>query len=109
MALQNGTWTYRPSGVLTASTGTGAPTGPLELGGGSGRRRALRGAQLRPHRRSRLGGQTRGPGATGLLPHAPERHQVVLPAVGRQLAVVGAVQVEELAHLMQPRAHAEAD
>ena len=35
--------------------------------------------------------------------------QIVDAAVGRQVAVVGAVVLEELAHLVQPRVNAEAD
>ena len=37
------------------------------------------------------------------------REQVVGPAVGRQVPIVGAVELEELAHLVQPRVDPEAD
>ena len=39
----------------------------------------------------------------------PQHDEIVDAAVGRQMAVVGAVVLQELAHLVQPRVHPEAD
>src|SRR5438876_6833894 len=44
-----------------------------------------------------------------LLAHLPERDQVVDAAVDGELAVVGAVHLDEVAHLVQARPHTVSD
>ena len=50
----------------------------------------------------------RGRAARAFL-RLPLHHQIFGPAVGRQVAIVRTVVLEELAHLVQPRMNAEAD
>src|SRR6185503_18850006 len=71
-----------------------ASAGPLEIGA------AVAHGRL-PQLRARLSAAPRRGQAPLLFPQLPHRHQVVDAAVGRHLTVVGAVEHEELAHLVQ--------
>src|SRR5262245_65659749 len=60
-------------------------------------------AQLRAH--LALGPRWQRRLARRLRTEFPESNQIVDSAVGRQFTVIGAIQVNELAHFMQPRSH----
>src|SRR5687768_10829520 len=84
-------------------SGSGFAPGPSQLAGWT----RLRLTELGANRPFRLRRQTAA--RPGRLHPIPLHQQVVGTSVRRLVAVVGAVVLEEIAHLVQPRVDAEAD
>src|SRR4051812_41686015 len=92
---------HQPLTVAWRSSGSSATAGPFEIRPAIAHRRL---AELRAGLAAAARRRQRP-----LLADLPHIDQIVDAAVRRQLAIIGAIEHEELAHLVEARSHPEAD